>query len=191
VSMSPKMMHYVFKTPLFYVAIFAPLGIAIYFSMRIAKLSYETARSLFYLYAFLIGISFAFIFEVYTGESIAQTFLVCSATFGSMSLYGYTTRTDLTKLGSFLIMGLFGLIISMVVNLFFFKSGGMSLLLSAIAVVIFTGLTAFDVQRIKRMYSEVDSQETAGKKALFGAFALYLDFINLFIHLLRLMGSRR
>lgn len=190
VALSPQMMNYIFKTPLFYVVMFAPLGMAIYYSLKWQQLKTETAQGLFFLYAFMVGLSMASIFMVYRGESIARIFLITSSMFGAMSLYGYATKRDLTAMGSFLQMGLFGLIIAMVINIFM-KSSGMQMLLSFLAVIIFTGLTAYNVQRLKNVYYQVSDQEMLGKIAMLGAFILYLDFINLFIHLLHLLGNRR
>ena len=132
----------------------------------------------------------ASIFVIYTGESIARVFFITSASFGALSLYGYTTKRDLTGMGSFMIMGLFGIIIASVVNLFL-KSSGLQFAISVIGVLVFAGLTAYDTQRIKSMYMESDGTETAGKKAVMGALSLYLDFVNMMIMLLHLFGQRR
>lgn len=190
VSLSPQMMNYIFKTPLFYVVMFAPVGMAIYYSLKWQQLKVETAQGLFFLYAFMVGLSMASIFIAYTGESIARIFLITSSMFGATSLYGYATKRDLTGMGSFMMMGLFGLVIAMVINIFL-KSSGLQMMLSFLAVIIFTALTAYDVQRLKNIYYQVVDQEMLGKVAMMGAFILYLDFINLFIHLLHLFGNRR
>lgn len=190
VSLSPEMMNYIFKTPLFYVVMFAPLGMAVYYSLKWQQLKVETAQGLFFLYAFTVGLSMASIFMVYTGESIARIFLITSSMFGATSLYGYATKRDLTGMGSFMMMGLFGLVIAMVINIFL-KSSGLQMMLSFLAVIIFTALTAYDVQRLKNIYYQVADQEMLGKVAMMGAFVLYLDFINLFVHLLHLFGNRR
>lgn len=190
VSLSPQMMGYIFTTPLFYVVTFAPLGMALYYSLKWQQLKVETAQSLFFLYAFMIGLSMASIFSRYTGESITRIFLITSSMFGATSLYGYATKRDLTGMGSFMMMGLFGLIIAMVINLFV-QSSGLQMMLSFLAVIIFTALTAYDVQRLKNIYYQVSDQEILSKVAMMGAFILYLDFINLFIHLMRLLGDRR
>lgn len=190
VSLSPQMMNYIFKTPLFYVVMFAPLGMAVYYSLKWQQLKVETAQGLFFLYAFMVGLSMASIFIAYTGESIARIFLITSSMFGATSLYGYATKRDLTGMGSFMMMGLFGLVIAMVINIFL-KSSGLQMMLSFLAVIIFTALTAYDVQRLKNIYYQVADQEMLGKVAMMGAFILYLDFINLFIHLLHLFGNRR
>jgi FtsH-binding integral membrane protein len=137
-----------------------------------------------------MGLSLSSIFLVYTGTSIARTFFITAGMFGSMSLWGYTTKTDLTGMGSFLMMGLFGIIIASLVNMFI-QSSSLAFVVSLLGVVIFTGLTAYDTQAIKDMYYEDDGFEIAQKKSVIGALMLYLDFINLFMHLLRFMGDRR
>lgn len=175
---------------LFFVIAFAPLGLVFFLSFRIAKMSLQTAQLSFWAYAFLMGLSLATIFLVYTDESIARAFFISAATFGAMSIYGYTTKRDLSAMGSFLFMGLIGIIIASIVNMFM-ASSALSFAISVLAVLIFTGLTAYDTQKIKEMYLESDTMEHAGKKAVMGALALYLDFINIFIHLLRIMGDRR
>jgi len=168
----------------------APLGIVMYLSFGIAKMSASKAQSTFWVFAALMGASLASIFIVYTQMSIARVFFITSGTFGAMSIYGYTTKRDLTKLGSFLMMGLFGIIIASVVNMFM-NSTMMYFVISILGVLIFVGLTAYDTQKIKNRYLESDSGELMGKKAVMGALTLYLDFINLFIMLLRLFGQRR
>jgi FtsH-binding integral membrane protein len=168
----------------------APLGVVMYLSFGIAKMSASKAQSTFWVFAALMGASLASIFIVYTQMSIARVFFITSGTFGAMSIYGYTTKRDLTKLGSFLMMGLFGIIIASVVNIFM-KSTMMYFIISVLGVLIFVGLTAYDTQKIKNRYLESDSGELMGKKAVMGALTLYLDFINLFIMLLRLFGQRR
>ena len=168
----------------------APLGIVFYMSFGINKMSSSKAQTVFWIFAALMGLSLSWILLVYTGKSVARVFFITSATFGAMSLYGYTTKRDLTKLGSFLMMGLIGIIIASVVNIFM-KSSMMYFVISILGVLIFVGLTAYDTQKIKNMYVESDSGELIGKKAVMGALTLYLDFINLFIMLLRLFGQRR
>jgi FtsH-binding integral membrane protein len=153
-------------------------------------MSASKAQSIFWVFAALMGASLASIFIVYTQMSIARVFFITSGTFGAMSIYGYTTKRDLTKLGSFLMMGLFGIIIASVVNMFL-NSSMMHFVISILGVLIFVGLTAYDTQKIKNMYLASDSGELMGKKAVMGALTLYLDFINLFIMLLRLFGQRR
>ena len=173
-----------------WVLILAPLGLVFFLSFRINRLEASTARALFFLYAGLLGVSLATIFMVYTHGSIARVFFISAAAFGALSLWGYTTQRDLTGMGSFLIMGLFGLIIASVVNLFL-KSSGLDWALSVMGVLIFAGLTAWDTQKIKEYYDPMDDGTVAGRKVVMGALALYLDFINLFLMLLRLMGDRR
>ena len=168
----------------------APLGIVFYMSFGINKMSSSKAQTVFWIFAALMGLSLSWILLVYTGKSVARVFFITSATFGAMSLYGYTTKRDLTKLGSFLMMGLIGIIIASLVNIFM-KSSMMYFVISILGVLIFVGLTAYDTQKIKNMYVESDSGELIGKKAVMGALTLYLDFINLFIMLLRLFGQRR
>jgi len=178
------------RTPLIWVVVFAPLAVVFLLSYRLQKMSLGGAQAAFWGFAGLMGLSLSYIFLVYTGASIAQVFFITAATFLAMSLYGYTTRADLSRFGSFLMMGLIGIIIASLVNLFF-ASAAVQFAISVIGVVIFTGLTAWDTQRIKEMYWEGDGGEVAGKKAIMGALALYLDFINLFIMLMQLMGNRR
>ena len=177
-------------TILGWVVLLAPLGLVFYLSFRIAQMSYSAAQTAFWVYAALVGASLASIFAVYTGASIATTFFVTAATFGTMSLWGYTTGRDLTGFGSFLMMGLFGIIIAMVVN-FFFQSAAVNFIVSILGVLIFTGLTVYDTQKIKNFYAAGDDGAIGGKKAIMGALSLYLDFLNIFLFLLRFMGNRR
>jgi FtsH-binding integral membrane protein len=173
-----------------WIAVFAPLGLVLLLSFRLQRMSLAAAQATFWIYAAIMGIGLAPIVLLYTGASIAQTFFVTAATFGAMSLWGYTTKTDLTGFGSFLFMGLIGIVIASLVN-FFFQSAMMSWIISVIGVLVFTGLTAYDTQWIKNNYIASDDSATSGKKAIFGALKLYLDFVNLFLMLLRLMGTRR
>lgn len=173
---------------LFFGSFILELGLVFYLSARIDKLSTGTATLLFYLYSMMNGVTLTPIFLVYTGASIATTFAITAGTFGAMTLFGYLTRQDLSKFGSFLTMALLGLIVCLVVNMFM-RNGMFSLLISCAGVLIFVGLTAWDTQAIKRMCAESDSSMT-GKVATMGALTLYLDFINLFIYLLRFFGSR-
>ena len=173
-----------------WVLMLAPLGVVFYMSFGIKKMSYVKAQGTFWIFAGLMGASLSSIFLAYTGTSITRVFFITSGTFGAMSIYGYTTKKDLTKLGSFLFMGLIGIIIASLVNLFL-KSSMMYFVISIIGVLVFVGLTAYDTQKIKNMYLASDSGEMIGKKAVMGALTLYLDFINLFIMLLRLFGQRR
>ena len=180
----------IYASPLKWVVMLAPLGIVFYMSFGINKMSAAKAQTVFWVFAALMGISLSSIFLMYTGGSIARVFFITSGTFGAMSIYGYTTKRDLTKLGSFLMMGLIGIIIASIVNIFM-KSSMMYFVISILGVLIFVGLTAYDTQKIKNMYTASDSGELMGKKAVMGALTLYLDFINLFIMLLRLFGQRR
>jgi FtsH-binding integral membrane protein len=175
---------------LFYAVIFAPLALVFFLSYRIQTMSLGAAQASFWGYSALMGLSLGFIFLVYTGASIFSTFFVTAAMFLGMSLYGYTTGRDLSGVGSFMIMGLWGIIIASVVNIFL-GSSQLQFVISIVGVVVFTGLTAWDTQQIKEMYLAGDDDVIAGKKAIMGALRLYLDFINLFLMLLRLMGQRR
>ena len=180
----------IYMSGLKWIVMLAPLGIVFYMSFGINKMSASKAQTAFWVFAALMGLSLSSILLVYTGLSVTRVFFISSATFGAMSLYGYTTKRDLTKFGSFLMMGLIGIIIASLVNIFL-KSSMMYFAISIIGVLIFVGLTAYDTQKIKNMYVASDSGELVGKKAVMGALTLYLDFINLFIMLLRLFGQRR
>ena len=180
----------VFFSGLKWLIMLAPLGIVFYMSFGINKMSASKAQTVFWIFASLMGLSLSWILVQFTGKSVARVFFITSATFGAMSIYGYTTKRDLTKLGSFLMMGLIGIIIASLVNIFL-KSSMMHFVISILGVLIFVGLTAYDTQKIKNMYAASDSGELIGKKAVMGALTLYLDFINLFIMLLRLFGQRR
>ena len=168
----------------------APLGFVFYLSARINKMSVSSAQITFWLFASIMGLSLASVFVQFTGTSIARVFFITAGTFAAMSLYGYTTKRDLTKLGGFLFMGLIGIILASIVNIFV-QSGPMAFVISIIGVLVFVGLTAYDTQTIKNMYYAGDSDSVGSKKALMGALRLYLDFINLFILLLQLFGQRR
>ena len=180
----------IFASPLKWVVILAPLAAVFFLSFRVQSMSVAAAQTTFWVYAGLVGLSLSSIFLVYTTASISQTFFATAAAFGALSLYGYTTKRDLTAMGSFLIMGVFGLIIAMVINIFL-QSSALSFAVSAIGVLVFAGLTAYDTQKIKEMYFEGDDQVVAGRKSIMGALTLYLDFINLFMFLLQFMGDRR
>jgi uncharacterized protein len=173
-----------------WVVALAPLGIVFFMSFRIGQLQASTARLLFFVYAGLIGLSLSTIFMVFTATSITQVFFITAAAFGALSLYGYTTSRSLDAMGAFLVMGLFGLIIAAVVNLFF-HSAMLQWLISIVGVGIFAGLTAWDTQMIKELYDPMDDGTIAGRKAVMGAFKLYLDFINMFQFLLQLLADRR
>ena len=179
-----------FGSPLRWVVMLAPLGMVMVLSFGIHRFSAGAAQMLFWVYSALMGISLSTIFVMYTGASISQVFFITAATFGAMSLYGYTTQRDLTGWGSFLFMGLIGLVIAMVVG-YFVHSSALQFLISVAGVLIFTGLTAYDTQKIKEIYYVGDDGTVTGRKAIMGALSLYLDFINLFLMLLRLMGSGR
>ena len=179
----------IYTSPLKWVVIFAPLALVFFLSFRINSMSVSAAQTTFAVYAALVGLSLSSIFLIYTGQSVVQTFFVTAASFGALSLYGYTTRRDLSAMGSFLMMGLFGLIIASIVNIFL-ASSAMQFAISVIGVLIFAGLTAYDTQRIKEMYYAADDATMAGRKAIMGALTLYLDFINLFLFMLRFLGNR-
>ena len=172
------------------VAIFAPLGFVFFLSARIARMSLGAAQATFWIFAALMGISVANVVAIYTGESVAEVFFITAAAFGGLSLWGYTTKTDLTGIGSFLIMGVWGLLIALLVN-WFLQSPMMMWVISVAGVGIFAGLTAYDTQKIKELYYAGDDDSTAGRKAIIGALNLYLDFINMFQFLLYLIGNRR
>ncbi|PDT06244.1 hypothetical protein CO666_01080 [Rhizobium chutanense] len=180
----------IYLSPLKWVVILAPLAMVLYLSFRINNMTVSAAQTTFAIYAALVGLSLSSIFLIYTGQSVVQTFFVTAASFGALSLYGYTTKRDLSAVGSFLIMGLFGLIIASMVNIFL-ASSAMQFAISVLGVLIFAGLTAYDTQRIKELYLEADDVAVAGRKAIMGALTLYLDFINLFMFLLQFMGNRK
>jgi uncharacterized protein len=175
-------------TPLLWIVMLAPLGFVLSFGIQ--RMRVETAVAVFWIYAAVMGLSLGSIFLVFTGTSIARVFFITAATFGAMSIYGYTTLSDLSSLGSFLMMGLIGIVIASIVNIFI-GSSAVQFAISVIGVIVFVGLAAYDTQRIKAMYLEADAADVAGKKAVLGALALYLDFINLFMMLLQLFGQRR
>lgn len=172
-----------------WIALFAPLLFVWVFASRLHAMDPNTAQTLFWVYAGMMGLALAPIVAVYTSMSIAKVFFMTAATFGAMSLYGYTTKRDLTRWGSFLMMGLIGIIIAMVVNIFL-ASPALHFAISVIGVLVFVGLTAYDTQRIKSMYAAADGTAVMTRKAIMGALQLYLDFINLFLMLLMLFGSR-
>ena len=180
----------IYRSPLHWVILFAPLAVVLLISARTNTMSVASARNVFLFFAVTVGVSVSWIFLRYSDVSIGNAFFQTAATFGALSLYGYTTRRDLTPFGSFLMMGLFGLIIAMVVNMFL-QSSGLQWALSVLTVVVFAGLTAWDTQSIKERYFAGDSYETGQKKSIFGALHLYLDFLNIFISLLQLTGSSR
>lgn len=174
-----------------FLVVFAPLGLVLWLSFGIHRMSATTAQAIFWVYAALVGASLSSVLLAYTESSVARTFFITAGTFGAISLYGYTTKRDLSGMGHFMIMGLIGLILASIVNIFM-KSSGLDFALSVIGVLIFTGLTAWDTQKLKNMYYQVASGgEAATKVAVMGALALYLDFINMFLYLLRFIGDRR
>jgi FtsH-binding integral membrane protein len=182
--------NFMFASAFKWVVIFAPLAMVFYLSMRIGKMSLGAAQVAFWVFAALMGASISSIFLVYAGESIARVFFISAAAFGALSLWGYTTSKDLSGWGSFLFMGLIGIIIASLVNLFI-GSTALQFAVSVIGVLVFAGLTAYDTQQIKEMYSANDDGTMSGRKAVMGALRLYLDFINLFLMLLQLFGDRR
>ena len=190
VAATPALYQPIFGTPLKWVVMLAPLGFVFFLSMKIQTMSLSTAQLTFWAFAAVMGLSMASIFLVFTGASIARVFFITAGMFGGMSLYGYTTKRDLSAWGSFLFMGLIGIIIAMLVNLFL-QSSALQFAISVIGVLVFTGLTAYDTQRIKELYYEVDSSDIRGKKAVMGALSLYLNFINMFMMLLHLFGQTR
>lgn len=189
VASSPAALQMIFGTPLKWVVMLAPVGLAFFLSMRIHAMKASTAQGVFWLYAALMGASLASVFIVFTGASIARTFFVTAAAFAGLSLWGYTTKRSLSGMGTFLFMGVIGLLIASLVNIFL-ASSMLQFVISVAGVLIFAGLTAYDTQKIKEMYYELDDGETASKKAVFGALSLYMDFIMLFQFLLHFMGVR-
>jgi FtsH-binding integral membrane protein len=173
-----------------YVAMFAPLAFLFFMSFKLASVSAKTAQTMFWVFCSLMGLSLSTIFVVYTSESITRVFFITAATFSTMALWGYTTKKDLSSMGAFLMMGVLGLFIASLVNLFM-QSSGLQWIVSIAGVAIFTGLTAYDVQNIKRSYSESWGSESNQKLAVIGALGLYMNFINAFNFLLSLMGDRR
>lgn len=192
VGNSPALLESIFGTPLKWVVMFAPLAVVFAFGAMIGKMSAATAQLVFYGFAALMGLSISYIFAVYTGVSIAQTFLITAIAFAGLSLYGYTTKRDLSAMGAFLVMGLIGLIVASIVNIFL-ASSAMAFAISVIGVLIFAGLTAFDTQRIKNDYIEhaqMGDADWLARSAILGALTLYLDFLNLFMFLLQFLGNR-
>lgn len=191
IASSPQLVVALMSSAIWWVAVFAPIGIVMFMSIKSATISFQAARACLFVYAASLGVSVAIICYSYTGESIARVFFITASLFGAMSIYGYTTKRDLTNFGSFLMMGLFGVIIASLVNIFL-RSSGLHYITSFICVLIFTGLTAYDVRKIKDSYYALGGASAdVSKVAVFGALNLYMDFINLFISLLRIMGNRR
>ena len=183
------MAEQVLATPLRWLIMLAPLAFVMVLSFGINRLSTATAQMLFWAFAVVMGLSMSSIFLVFTGTSIAQTFFATAAAFAGLSLWGYTTKKDLSGFGTFLIMGLVGILVAMVINIFL-QSSAMAFAISVIGVLLFAGLTAYDTQRIKSMYSYVAGTDMMGKTVIMGALSLYLDFVNMFTFLLNFMGSR-
>jgi FtsH-binding integral membrane protein len=179
-----------YSAPALIVLFLGTLGLVWFIGNRIQTLQPPTAMALFMIYAALFGVMMSTVFLQYTGTSITRVFFITAASFGALSLYGYTTQRDLSPIGSFLMMGVIGLVIAMVVNIFL-KSTGLQFVISALGVLIFAGLTAYDTQRIKEMYDSLDDGTMVGRKAIMGALQLYLDFINLFTFILQFLGDRR
>jgi len=180
----------IFGGPAVIVLFLATLGMVFFITFRIHTLNPATALTLFMVYAAMLGLMLSSVFLAYTATSITRVFFISAASFGALSLYGYTTQRDLSPIGSFLMMGLIGLMIAMVVNIFL-KSTQMDFIISCVGVLIFAGMTAWDTQKIKEMYDPMEDGTLVGRKAVMGALTLYLDFINLFLFLLRLLGDRR
>jgi FtsH-binding integral membrane protein len=178
------------QNPLMWIFILAPLALVFFISSRIHTLSATTARRLFFVYAALVGVSLSTLLHIYTSSSITRVFFISAATFGALSIFGYTTRRDLSGLGTFLFMALIGIIIASLVNLFL-RSTELDWLISIVGVGVFAGLAAYDTQRIKAMYDSGDDETSTGRKAVIAALSLYLNFINLFMMMLRLAGNRR
>jgi len=187
---TPAIQAVLYAPGMIWVTILAPLAVVFFLSFRINSMSFSAAQTTFWFYAALMGLSITPVLMMYQVESVARIFFITASVFGTMALYGYTTKKDLTSLGSFMFMGLIGVVIASLVNLFL-QSSMMTLVTSALSVIIFTGLTAYDVQKLKDIYYEADTPEATGKMAVMGALNLYLDFINLFMALLRLFGTRR
>ena len=188
-STSMELMQMIHGTALRWVVMLAPLGFVFFLSARLHAMATSTAQICFWVFAGLMGLSLSYIFLAYTGASITRVFFITSGAFAALSLYGYTTKKDLSGMGTFMMMGLFGIIIASLVNIFL-ASSALHFAISVIGVLVFAGLTAYDTQSIKSMYLESDSSDTSEKKAISGALRLYLDFINLFIMLLHLFGNR-
>lgn len=190
VASTPALFEPLLLSPLRWVVMLAPIGFVFFLSARINSMSVSAAQITFWIDAAVMGLSLASIFLVFTHESIARVFFITAGTFGAMSLYGYTTQRDLSQFGSFLMMGLIGIIIASIVNIFL-GSSALQFAISVIGVLVFVGLTAYDTQRIKESYYELAGSDTLAKGAIMGALTLYLDFINLFVMLLQLFGQNR
>jgi len=190
VATTPALIQLFILSPLRWVVMFAPLAIVFFLGFRVQTLSTSAVRAGFWAFATIMGLSMASIFLVFTGQSIARVFFITASVFAGMSLYGYTTRQDLSAFGSFLIMGLIGIVIASLVNIFM-ASSALQFAISVVGILVFTGLTAYDTQRLKELYYSGQSGGDINKLAVMGALTLYLDFINIFISLLHLFGDRR
>jgi hypothetical protein len=190
VASDPALQKTLYASPAALIVFLLPLGIAFFLGFRIQHMSASTARAVFFFYAASVGLMLAPIFLVYTNSSIARVFFITATMFGGLSLYGYTTQRNLAPMGAFLMMGAIGIFIALLVNMFL-KSSGLDWAISVIGVVVFAGLTAWHTQEIKEMYDPMDDGTVAGRKAVLGAWALYADFVNMFLFLLRLLGDRR
>ena len=187
---TPVLYNAIFGTPLQWLVMLAPLGFVFFISFKVDSMSAAKAQTLFWAFAGVMGLSIAWIFQVFTGQSVARVFFITASLFGAMSLYGYTTKRDLSAWGSFLFMGLIGVVIASLVNIFL-QSSALHFAVSIIGVVVFTGLTAYDTQRVKELYHEGAGSESMAKLAVMGALSLYLSFINLFILLLQFFGMQQ
>ena len=190
VASSPVAMQAIFGSGLAWIIILAPVALVFFLSFRIQRMSLGAVQTSFWVYAALNGLSLSVIFVVYAHESIARAFFIAAATFAGMSLYGYTTRRDLSGIGSFLLMGLIGIVIASLVSMFL-ASTALQFAVSIVGVLVFTGLAAYDTQKVKEWYWAGDERGVMGKKSIMGALILYLDFINLFLFLLRFLGNRQ
>lgn len=189
VSQTPSVFYATMNTPLRWVIMLAPLAIVFFFAARIHKMSFGAAQATFWVFSAIMGLSLSYIFVLYTGASVARVFFITAGAFAGLSLFGYTTKKDISGWGSFLFIGLIGIIIAMIVNLFM-ASPALQFAISIIGVLIFAGLTAYDTQRIKEEYSEGYGHEAIGKLAIWGALKLYLDFLNMFLFMMQLFGNR-
>ncbi len=188
-SNQPEIMAAIWTTPLKWLVVLAPLPVALYVQWRIDRISGTTAQGLFWLYAALVGVSLSLLFAVYTGTSIARVFFITAISFGALSLYGYTTKRDLSAFGSFLMIGLVGVLLAIIVNMFL-QSPAIHFAISIIGVLVFAGLTAYDTQQIKAMYYAGDDRDSAMKKSVLGALWLYISFVAMFQFLMSLIGDR-
>jgi FtsH-binding integral membrane protein len=188
VGTTPALYVPIMTSPLKWLVMLAPLGFVMFFSFRIEKMSVSSAQLAFWAFAALMGLSLSTVFVAFTGSSIARVFFITAASFGALSLYGYTTKRNLSGMGSFLFMGLIGIIIASIVN-WFLASSALQFAISVIGLLVFAGLTAYDTQRIKELYYELDNSDVMGRKAIMGALSLYLDFINMFLFMLHFFGA--